>query len=331
VEADAPRSRRKLAAILMVDVSGFSRLMEQDEEWTTREIRAFHARAEARVREHEGRVVDTAGDSVFAEFDSVVNATRCAQAIQEDQAAANRSQDPSRRIDTRIGVHVGDVIVEEYKVYGDGVNIAARLESLAQPGHILVSEAVYQQVRNKIPAQFRDEGVRTLKNIEHPVRVYSLVPSSLVPSQAPAGVRPPSRRERRERRLEQRARSHSAPRPAEPPPRGLLPVLLRPDILTTLAIGVGLLASPSWGLNTAGVLPTGGAILVGLSLGRALGLRRRRPMHLLGLGTGIALGAHFTHWSRITDFMFILAGAIVAAQGIVARRMDRDRERLPPG
>src|SRR5262245_4230165 len=155
----------------MVDVSGFSRLMARDEEWTTREIRAFHSRVEKRVLEGEGRVVDTAGDSVFAEFDSVVNATRCAQAIQTDQAHENESLPADRRIDTRIGVHVGDVIVEEYKVYGDGVNIAARLESLAEPGHILVSEAVYQQVRNKIPAEFRDEGVRSLKNIEHPVRV----------------------------------------------------------------------------------------------------------------------------------------------------------------
>ena len=328
MEADAPRSRRKLAAILMVDVSGFSRLMEADEEWTTREIRAFHARAEARVREHEGRVVDTAGDSVFAEFDSVVNATRCAQAIQDDQAQANRSQPPDRRIDTRIGVHVGDVIVEEYKVYGDGVNIAARLESLAQPGHILVSEAVYQQVRNKISGQFRDEGMRTLKNIEHPVHVYSLVPSALVASQAPASVRPPSRRERRERRLAQRSRAYSEPRPAGPPPRGLLPVLLRPDILTPLALGAFLLASPRFGLNTAGVLPTAGSILVGLFLGRAIGLRRRRRTHLLGLGAGIAFGAQLTHWSPATDFMFVLAGCIVAAQGLVARRLDR--EKLPP-
>src|SRR5262249_17690958 len=238
--------------------------------------------------------------------------------IREDQTGSTRSQPQDRRIDTRIGVHVGDVIVEEYKVYGDGVNIAARLESLAQPGHILVSEAVYQQVRNKIPAQFRDEGVRSLKNIEHPVRVYSLVPSSLVPNQAPAGVRPPSRRERRDRRLEQRSAADSAPRrPSEPPRRGLLPYLMRPDILTPLAIGGCLIASPDWGLNTGGVFPTGGAVLVGLSLGRAIGLRRRRPMHLLGLGTGIALGAHFTHWSRMTDFMFLAAGAIVAAQGIV--------------
>ena len=94
MEAEAPRARRKLAAILMIDVSGFSRMMERDEEWTTRAIRAFHARVETRVREHEGRVVDTAGDSVFAEFDSVVNATKCAQAVQQDQVGENRDQPP---------------------------------------------------------------------------------------------------------------------------------------------------------------------------------------------------------------------------------------------
>ncbi|MFI5315152.1 MAG: adenylate/guanylate cyclase domain-containing protein [Myxococcota bacterium] len=337
MEADAPRSRRKLSAIVMVDVSGFSRLMGRDEEWMTREIRAFHARVDARVREHEGRVVDTAGDSVFAEFDSVVNATRCAQAIQADQALRNRAEPAERRIETRIGVHVGDVIVEEYKVYGDGVNIAARLESLAEPGHILVSEAVYQQVHNKVSAEFRNEGVRSLKNIEHPVRVYSLVPSALVADggrAAPAGIRPPTRREER---LTRRARA--APRAAEAAARegpiSLVEALLRLDIATPLAVGVFLLASPSLAFPTAGVLPTVGSILVGLSAGRALGLaRRRRGSLLIGLGIGIAMGARFTHWSPVTDLAFAIGGAIVALQGIAVRRRGRSRTRargLPPG
>jgi class 3 adenylate cyclase len=331
MEAEAPRSRRKLAAILMVDVSGFSRLMGRDEEWTTRAIRAFHERVEARVHEGEGRVVDTAGDSVFAEFDSVVNATRCAQAIQSDQAQQNRDAPPERRIDTRIGVHVGDVIVEEYKVYGDGVNIAARLESLAQPGHILVSEAVYQQVHNKIAGEFRDEGVRSLKNIEHPVRVYSLVPSALVASGAggaPAAFPPLTRREERMARRSRRP----APRPDENPrPRGLVDGLLRPDVATPLAIGILLLASPSLGFPSGGVLATGGAILVGLSAGRALDIaRRRRGSALIGLGIGIAMGARFTHWSPVTDLMFLLGGAIVLLQGVVARRRPGTRQ-LPRG
>ena len=225
MEAEAPRSRRKLAAILMVDVSGFSRLMARDEEWTTREIRAFHARVAARVHEYEGRVVDTAGDSVFGEFDSVVNATRCAQAIQADQVARNLTQPPERRIETRIGVHVGDVIVEEYKVYGDGVNIAARLEGLAEPGHILVSEAVYQQVRNKVSGEFEDGGMRALKNIDQPVRVYRLVPSALVPVGSRAA--PPA---------ERRARAAAGRVPAQDPPRGAArAALARPRALARRA------------------------------------------------------------------------------------------------
>ncbi|HTO53553.1 MAG TPA: adenylate/guanylate cyclase domain-containing protein [Myxococcota bacterium] len=339
MEAESPRSRRKLAAILMVDVSGFSRMMERDEEWTTRAIRAFHARAESRVREHEGRVVDTAGDSVFAEFDSVVNATRCAQAIQEDQAGENQSQPPERRIDTRIGVHVGDVIVEEYKVYGDGVNIAARLESLARPGSILVSEAVYQQVRNKLPVDFRDLGFRELKNIEHPVRVYAVVPSALVAANAPpASVRPPSGREdRRARRLRAARRDWARARERRPEPRrGLLGALLRPDIATLLVIGAALYTSEQYGMHTDGLLPTGGAILLGLTLGRALNLAwGRQGLHLIGLGFGIAAGARLTHWSSLTDLMFGVGGAIVAVQGLARRRRARSRDdgggpALPP-
>jgi len=323
LEAEAPRARRKLAAILMVDVSGFSRLMERDEEWTTREIRAFHARVDARVREHEGRVVDTAGDSVFAEFDSVVNATRCAQAVQLDQANENRDQPPERRIDTRIGVHVGDVIVEEYKVYGDGVNIAARLESLAEPGHILVSEAVYQQVHNKIGAEFRDEGFRTLKNIEHPVRIYSLAPSALVPGgerDPRASIRPPTRREER---LARRPRQRPSMAPPEEERMSLVEALVRPDIVTPLVIGIALCSSHVLQIPSGGALPTAGAILIGISAGRALDRGRRRGFMLLGLGIGIAMGARFTHWSSVTDFLFGVGGVIVAVQGLGLRRRAR--------
>jgi class 3 adenylate cyclase len=338
LEAEAPRARRKLAAIVMIDVSGFSRLMERDEEWTTREIRAFHARVATRVGEHEGRVVDTAGDSVFAEFDSVVHATRCAQAVQDDQLEANRNQPLERRIDTRIGVHVGDVIVEEYKVYGDGVNIAARLEALAEPGHILVSEAVYQQVHNKIVAEFRDEGFRTLKNIEQPVRVYSLVPSAVVAAgDQRASIRPPTRREERLSR-----RTRSQPRPSgsgreadparerlepEPEARSFFDSLLRPDIATPLAIGVALNASDLFKVPSGGVLPTAGAILIGLSLGRALDRGRRRGFIFTGLGIGILCGAQYTHWSSVTDLMFVLGGVIVMIQGFGMRRRARSLRR----
>ena len=126
----------------MVDVAGFSRLMGRDEERTTALIREFHDRTAELVMAHEGRVVDTAGDSAFGEFDSVINAVRCAQAIQAAQAADNAARQPAERIETRIGVHLGDVIVQDYHVYGDGVNIAARLQAVAAPGGICVSEAV---------------------------------------------------------------------------------------------------------------------------------------------------------------------------------------------
>src|SRR5262245_9499834 len=159
--ASAPR--RKLSAILMVDVSGFSRMMGRNEERTTALIREFHERTQRLVEVHQGRVVDTAGDSVFGEFDSVVNAMRCAHAIQETQASTNANREPAERIETRIGVHLGDVIVQDYHVYGDGVNIAARLQAVAAPGSICVSEAVYQQVYKKLDLAFEDLGVRDLR------------------------------------------------------------------------------------------------------------------------------------------------------------------------
>jgi class 3 adenylate cyclase len=335
VVEEPARTRRKLAAILMADVSGFSRMMGRDEEWTTREIQAFHARVLARVTEFEGRVVDTAGDSVFGEFDSVVLATRCAQAIQEDQARRNAALPTEQRIETRIGVHVGDVIVEEYKIYGDGVNIASRLESLAEPGGIMVSEAVFQQVRNKVPGEFRDEGMRELKNIDHPVRVYRLQPSALVraapvaapaaaPVSAPAHTRP---RTRREERMAQRRRSRAEPAPP-PPPTSFADQILRPDVATPLVVGLFLLATPILFFPTAGVAPMGGAVLVGLTLGRVMRrVRRRRGDLLVGLGAGIALGALFTRWSTATDFLFVLGGAIVAVQGLALSRRSQLRSR----
>src|SRR5215475_12437934 len=172
MSTDTSAPRRKLSAILMVDVSGFSRMMGRNEERTTALIREFHDRTQGLVEAHQGRVVDTAGDSVFGEFDSVVNAVRCAQAIQDAQAAGNASREPTERIETRIGVRLGDVIVQDYRVYGDGVNIAARLQTIAAPGSICVSEAVYQQVYKKLYLVFEDLGVQDLKNIEHPIRLY---------------------------------------------------------------------------------------------------------------------------------------------------------------
>src|SRR5262249_43968088 len=161
-EASTPR--RKLSAILMVDVSGFSRMMGRDEEGTTALIREFHTRTRALVEAHEGWVVDTAGGSGFGGVYSVVDAVRCSEAVQQTQATDNTTRPPEERIETRMGVHLGDVIVQDAHVYGDGVNIAARLQAIAAPGSICVSEAVYQQVSTKLDLAFADLGVQPLKN-----------------------------------------------------------------------------------------------------------------------------------------------------------------------
>jgi adenylate cyclase len=205
----------------MVDVSGFSRLMTRDEEWTTREIRAFHARVLGRVHEFEGRVVDTAGDSVFGEFDSVVNATRCAQAIQADQVARNLTQPPDRRIETRIGVHVGDVIVEEYKVYGDGVNIAARLEAWRSRAHPGVGRGVPAGAQQGL-RRVRGRRHARAQNIDQPVHVYRLLPSALVPSRRGRPLERGALRRRRAyrpktRREERLAGARAAALAPEPP------------------------------------------------------------------------------------------------------------------
>jgi class 3 adenylate cyclase len=297
-DVEEPRQRRKLSAILMADVSGFSRLMGADEERTVALIEDFHVRVKGLVERHEGRVVDTAGDSVFGEFASVLNAVTCAREIQRQQTELNGQRDPAERIETRIGVHLGDVIVQDYRVYGDGVNIAARLEGIAEPGGICVSEAVYQQVHRKIDLEMEDLGLRELKNIEHPVRVYRVRPSRGVP--APA-VRP----------VENRSVAVA----------GWGSAFRSPVILIPTIVGVCLLVAPFVLFPTAGVFPTAGSVLLGLSLGRGAGLANgRRGGTLLGLGAGLASGALWTNWSAVTNFLFVTAGAIVAGIGVSRSR-----------
>src|SRR5215831_11792859 len=239
--ASAPR--RKLSAILMVDVSGFSRMMGRNEERTTALIREFHDRTRGLVETHQGRVVDTAGDSVFGEFDSVVNAVRCAQAIQEAQSTANAGRMPADRIETRIGVHLGDVIVQDYRVYGDGVNIAARLQTIAAPGSICVSEAVYQQVYTKLDLAFEDLGVQELKNIEHPIRLYRV-------SGSPTGRTP--------------TRARPATSPDSPRAVRWTDALLHPSSIFPLVVGAYMMAT-ILGLPPAGhLLPAWGIVLIGV-------------------------------------------------------------------
>ena len=150
---------RRLAAILAADVAGYSRLMGADEEGTHERLKA-HLRelVEPKIKEHRGHTVKNTGDGLLAEFASVVDAVRCAAEVQRAMADRNTETPEDKRITFRIGVNLGDVIVEEHDIFGDGVNVAARLEGLAQPGGICISRMVRDQIRDKLPYQFEDMG-----------------------------------------------------------------------------------------------------------------------------------------------------------------------------
>jgi adenylate cyclase len=170
------RLERRLAAILAGDVAGYSRLMGADEEGTLLRLNA-HRREflEPKIADHRGRIVKRTGDGVLIEFASAVDATRCAVEIQRGLVERNASVPKDNRIELRIGVHIGDVIIEDGDIFGDGVNIAARLEGIAQPGGICISDDTYRQVHGKLDATFQDAGEHDLKNIERPVRVYRIL------------------------------------------------------------------------------------------------------------------------------------------------------------
>jgi TolB-like protein/class 3 adenylate cyclase len=165
-------SKRKLAAILSADVKGYSRLMSQDEETTVKILKEHRATISGLVSEHRGRVVDAPGDNLLAEFGSVVDAVKCAVKIQESLKGKNAELPENKRMEFRIGVNLGDVIEDEGRVYGDGVNIAARLEGLAEPGGISISGTVYDQVENRLGVEYEYLGMKEVKNITKPVRVY---------------------------------------------------------------------------------------------------------------------------------------------------------------
>src|SRR2546425_6470769 len=163
---------RKLAALLSADVKGYSRLMGEDEEATICTLIAYRQVMAALIVQYRGRVVDSPGDNLLAEFASAVDAVQCAIAIQQALKTKNTDLPAERRMEFRIGINVGDVIVEGPQIYGDGVNIAARLEALAEGGGICLSGTVYDQVENKLPLSYESLGEQTVKNIAKPVRVY---------------------------------------------------------------------------------------------------------------------------------------------------------------
>jgi adenylate cyclase len=182
---------RRLTTILAADVAGYSRLMGADEEGTHHRLRAHFAElVEPKIREHKGRTVKNTGDGLLAEFASVVDAVRCAAEVQRGMIDREPEIPEERRIRFRIGVNLGDVIAEDNDIFGDGVNVTARLEALAEPGGICVSRTVRDQIRDKLPHSFEDLGEQNVKNIARPVRVYALRPEAV--ANLPAARVPPA-------------------------------------------------------------------------------------------------------------------------------------------
>jgi adenylate cyclase len=181
------RVERRLAAVLAADVAGYSRLMGRDEEGTLAQLKSLRKTlVDPTIAAHRGRIVKTTGDGMLVEFASAVDATRCAIKVQRSMAAENADLAQETRIEFRIGIHVGDIIIDDNDIFGDGVNIAARLEGIAEPGGVCISDDAQRQVRGKVEVAFEDIGEQTLKNIAERMRAWRLRLDGNAPSMAPA-------------------------------------------------------------------------------------------------------------------------------------------------
>src|ERR1700757_3772922 len=187
---------RRLAAILAADVVGYSRLMGADEEGTHERFKAHLVELiDPKIAEHHGRIVKTTGDGLLVEFASVVDAVRCGAEVQRGMIDREPEVPDERQIRFRIGINLGDVIAEGGDIFGDGVNVAARLEALAEPGGICISRMVRDQIRDKLPFVLEDRGEQSVKNIARPVRVYALRPEAIADLPASGvAIAPPRRR-----------------------------------------------------------------------------------------------------------------------------------------
>ena len=169
------RVERRLAAVLAADVAGYSRLMGIDEEGTLARLKAVRKTlVDPAIASHRGRIVKTTGDGMLVEFASAVDAVRCAIEVQHGMAGQNADGLPDTRIEFRIGIHVGDIIIDDNDIFGDGVNIAARLEGIAVPSGVCISDDTYRQIRDRVDTAFDDRGETALKNIARPVRVFGV-------------------------------------------------------------------------------------------------------------------------------------------------------------
>jgi class 3 adenylate cyclase len=181
----AEEFKRRLTAILSADVEGYSRLMRDDEEATVHTLTSYRTAMTHLIQQYRGRVVDSPGDNILAEFTSVVDAVNCGVEIQRELAERNAELPENRRMRFRLGINLGDVLEEGKRIYGDGVNIAARMESLAEAGEICISGTVYDAIENKIGLEYAYLGEQEVKNIDKPVRAYRVL--SLPGGQGQAG------------------------------------------------------------------------------------------------------------------------------------------------
>jgi adenylate cyclase len=190
----AEAAERKLTTILAADVAGYSRLIGEDEEGTLARLGNLRRELiDPQIEAHQGRIVKTTGDGLLAEFASVVGAVRCAVALQRAMAVREAPLPEDRRIVFRVGINLGDIVVEDGDIFGDGVNIAARLEGIAEPGGICLSASAHEQVRGKIDVEFADLGDQSLKNIARPIRAYRIVletPTAPQPAALPLPDKP---------------------------------------------------------------------------------------------------------------------------------------------
>src|ERR1700730_17891860 len=185
------RVDRRLAAVLAADVAGYSRLMGLNEERTLANLKSFRkALVDPAIAAHRGRIVKTTGDGMLVEFASAVDAARCAVEVQRGMATQNADIPQDVRIEFRIGIHVGDIIIDDNDIFGDGVNIAARLEGIAEPGGVCISDDAQRQVRGKVDIAFDDMGPQALKNIVEPMRAWRTPTGA---SSAPISPAKPSR------------------------------------------------------------------------------------------------------------------------------------------
>ena len=182
--------KRKLTAVFSADVAGYSRLMGEDEAATVKTLEAYKQIIFSQIKQHRGRVIDSPGDNILAEFASVVDAVQCGVGVQNELKARNADLPENRRMLFRIGINLGDVIEEEDSIYGDGVNIAARLESLADPGGICISKTAFEHIEAKLPFGYEFLGEQTVKNIAKPVGTYRVLMDPRITGKGKGGAKP---------------------------------------------------------------------------------------------------------------------------------------------